>query len=131
MEERLKSIINQWLVKGDNDLKTAAYGLEAAEPITDTICFHCQQAVEKYLKLYLISRGDEPIITHNIAILIERCARYDTSFRELAGYDFLTGYAVTLRYPDDFYMPEIEESEVALSAARHVREFVLNLVREG
>ena len=46
MDEKLKTIVGQWLAKGDNDLKTAEYGLTAAEPITDTICFHCQQAVE-------------------------------------------------------------------------------------
>lgn len=76
MEERLKSIVGQWLVKGDNDLKTAEHGLTASEPITDTICFHCQQAVEKYLKMYLVSKGDEPIITHNISILLAKCALY-------------------------------------------------------
>ena len=50
MDEQLKAITSQWLIKADNDLKTAEFGLTANEPITDTICFHCQQAAEKYLK---------------------------------------------------------------------------------
>ena len=111
MDEKLKFIVGQWLVKGDNDLKTAEHGLTAAEPVTDTICFHCQQAVEKYLKMYLVSKGDEPVITHNISILIAKCALYDPDFNVLGKFDFLTGYAVSLRYPDDFYMPEIEEAQ--------------------
>ena len=34
------------------------------------------QAVEKYLKMFLVSKGDEPVITHNISILVASCARY-------------------------------------------------------
>jgi HEPN domain-containing protein len=125
VDEKLNDIVRQWLRKADNDLKTAEYGMRAPEPITDTICFHCQQAVEKYLKMFLVSKGDDPIITQNISILIEKCATYVPSFRELAEFDFLTGYAVTLRYPDDFYMPEFEEAQEALAAAKRVREFVI------
>jgi HEPN domain-containing protein len=124
VDEKLKVIVSQWLIKGDNDLKTAEYGLGAEEPITDTICFHCQQAVEKYLKMFLVSKGDEPVITHNISILVTSCARYEPAFKELGRYDFLTGYAVSLRYPDDFYMPEVDEAREALVAAKEVRVFV-------
>ena len=125
MDAQLKVIANQWLTKADNDLKTAEFGLTAEEPITDTICFHCQQAVEKYLKMYLTIKGNDPSITQNISILVEKCALYDATFKELHRFVFLTSYAVSLRYPDDFYMPEIEEAEEALTAARDVRGFVV------
>ena len=122
MDEKLKGIVSQWLIKGDNDLKTAEYGLGADEPITDTICFHCQQAVEKYLKMYLVSKGED----HHpqFSILVSSCARYESVFKELGKYDFLTGYAVSLRYPDDFYTPEVDEAREALAAAQEVRVFV-------
>lgn len=125
MDEQLKIIVSQWLIKADNDLKTAEYGLTADEPITDTVCFHCQQAVEKYLKMYLAIKGNDPSITHNISILVSKCACYDSTFNELHSFAFLTSYAVSLRYPDDFYMPEVEEAEAALIAAKDVREFVV------
>ncbi|MBV5330621.1 MAG: HEPN domain-containing protein [Chlorobium sp.] len=125
MDEQLKAIASQWLIKADNDLKTAEFGLTSSEPITDTICFHCQQAAEKYLKMYLAIKGNDPSITHNISILVAKCATYDPSFIELQRFGFLTSYAVSLRYPDDFYMPEVEEAEVALNAAQNVREFVV------
>ncbi len=125
MDEQLKKIVNQWLIKADNDLNTAEYGLTANEPITDTICFHCQQAVEKYLKMYLAIQGNDPSITHNISILVEKCACYDPAFKEMQRFVFLTSYAVSLRYPDDFYIPEVEEAQEALAAARVVREFVV------
>lgn len=125
MDEQLKKIAIQWLIKADNDLKTAEHGLTADEPITDTICFHCQQAAEKYLKMYLAIKGNDPSITHNISALVTKCAAYDPAFNELNCFGFLTSYAVSLRYPDDFYMPEVEEALVALAAARDVRGFVV------
>lgn len=129
MEEQLRAIANQWLIKADNDLKTAEFGLTSDEPITDTICFHCQQAAEKYLKMYLAIKGNDPSITHNISVLVAKCASYDPAFIELQRFVFLTSYAVSLRYPDDFYMPEIEEAEEALTAARNVRKFVIAMVK--
>jgi HEPN domain-containing protein len=128
MDEELKGVLTRWLLKADNDLRTAEFALSAAEPTTDTICFHCQQAAEKYLKMFLIRHGNEPVFTHNISVLVETCAVLDPDFHSLADCDFLTAYAVTLRYPDDFYIPAVEEAAVALAAAQRVRSFVLGKV---
>ncbi len=48
MDENLKQKINQWIVKAENDIKIASKDLSTENPITDIICFHSQQAVEKY-----------------------------------------------------------------------------------
>ena len=40
--------------QGENDLKNAAHTLKLAECPTDTVCFHAQQCVEKYLKASLV-----------------------------------------------------------------------------
>jgi HEPN domain-containing protein len=37
-----------WFKKAQNDLKTGRDEFQTDEPATDTICFHMQQAVEKY-----------------------------------------------------------------------------------
>ena len=50
--EVIHEIVGKWLIIADRDLRTAEQGLKAEEVITDTICFHCQQAVEKYLKAF-------------------------------------------------------------------------------
>lgn len=54
-----------WFIKARNDLKTGKDEFITKDPATDTICFHMQQAVEKYLKGYIIYHGHEaerPII---------------------------------------------------------------------
>jgi len=56
MDKTLKKLIQQWHIKAENDLITAKNEFKADETITDSICFHSQQAVEKYLKSYLIAQ---------------------------------------------------------------------------
>lgn len=112
--------------KADNDLQTGKNELSRQDPITDTVCFHMQQCVEKYLKSFLIFHGREVPRTHSLAVLIERCAEIDSDFRTLDDMevDHLTDYAVSVRYGDDFYMPTVEEAQRALQIAEQVRSFV-------
>lgn len=53
MNEKLK-VIKSWVEKGDHDLGTTKITYLHIPKYRDTIVFHCQQAVEKYLKSYLI-----------------------------------------------------------------------------
>lgn len=48
-----------WLEKAEHDLEDAKKLLQNGG-YTDTICFHAQQAVEKYLKAYLIYKKINP-----------------------------------------------------------------------
>lgn len=43
-------IVKSWIEKGDHDLGTAQVTFLYIPRYRDTIAFHCQQAVEKYLK---------------------------------------------------------------------------------
>ena len=124
MDEKLATTLNKWLVKADNDIKISEFALTSKDPVTDNICFHCQQAVEKYFKLFLISHGKSPEKTHSIAIIYQECLKLDPDFSILTGLEYLTDYAVTVRYPDDFYIPTVEEAEAALTAAKKVRNFI-------
>ena len=50
----IRNLAKQWTKIAERDLITAKQGLETKQIITDTVCFHCQQAAEKYLKAYLV-----------------------------------------------------------------------------
>lgn len=67
MEELVKELVKNWLARGNNDLKTAKDEMNTENPATDTICFHSQQCVEKYLKAYLVSHQKHFRKIHNIA----------------------------------------------------------------
>ncbi|HOP31591.1 MAG TPA: HEPN domain-containing protein [Spirochaetota bacterium] len=93
-----------WFKKAQNDLKTGRDEFQTDEPATDTICFHMQQAVEKYLKGFLVYHGLEAEKTHNISRILNQCINLDSSFSVLAdaGIEILTPYGTVIRYPDDF-----------------------------
>jgi HEPN domain-containing protein len=52
-----KELINSWINKGEKDLLTAEHELSFPGAVTESVCFHCQQAVEKFLKAYLLHLG--------------------------------------------------------------------------
>lgn len=118
--------VKKWVAKAENDLKVAEYLISAKEPITDALCFHTQQCVEKYLKAFLVYHDRAYRKTHNIAELLELCIRIDAEFKELEKLNVheLTVYATELRYPEFFYIPTIEEAKECLEIVLKVKEFV-------
>ena len=126
----IQHLVNQWHEIAERDLLTAKQGLETNEVVTDTVCFHCQQAAEKYLKAFLVQKQIEFSKTHNIMSLLNLCSSVDTSFKgELPEADNLTDYAVEIRYPDDWYEPTIGETKQAYEVALKVKNFVLKKLK--
>ena len=125
-----KTYIN-WVKKANNDLKTAKDELATENPATDTICFHCQQAVEKFLKAFLTFHDKPFRKTHNLAELLYLCIEVDRDFENLPikKIDRLTEYSIEVRYPEEFYEPSLEEAEEAIRIAERVKEFVLEKLK--
>ncbi len=60
-----------WVEKAEHDLKNATHALKLQrECPSDTVCFHAQQAVEKYLKALLIWHGKAFPRTHDIRVIL-------------------------------------------------------------
>jgi HEPN domain-containing protein len=97
-----KDLAIKWFNKGNNDLIAGKYILSMIDPLTDIICFHSQQAVEKYLKGFLA---------------------YEISSE-------LSSYAVDVRYPmEGNYDVTIEEAHRAIDIAGKIKIFVLNKLK--
>ena len=129
-DEIIKDLVNKWIKKAEKDLLTAERELSFEDPITEAVCFHCQQAAEKYLKAFLVYHQIYFTKTHRIMDLLELCATVDSSFtRELKDADNLTDYAVEIRYPDAWLEPGMEDAEEAFEIAKKVKEFVLNKIK--
>jgi HEPN domain-containing protein len=106
----LLAYVKQWIEKAEHDMITAQRLLEIEPMILDNACFHCQQAVEKYLKAFLIYNGVDIEKTHNIVFLLSQCANFDPAFSAIDPLN-INVYAVQGRYPDTNLMPEKEEAE--------------------
>jgi HEPN domain-containing protein len=116
--------VRRWFEKADRDRRMAEMGLQAVPPMPDVAAFHCQQAVEKLLKSYLVWRHVEFEKTHDLRALIELCAEHDQAFFEHRDeVESLTPYAIRFRYPGP-PDPTTEEVRRALAVVEQVRSFV-------
>lgn len=122
--------LQRWVIKADNDLKVAEHeiNIDSEERVTEAICFHCQQAVKKYLKAYLICNKVNFGKTHNLEYLLEICSKYDKEFTK-ANVGNLSFYAVEIRYPDDFYIPTIKEAKDSVKIAKQIRKLILRKIK--
>jgi len=118
--------VRNWLIKAFEDYRVVRHemNLPEDEMVTSSVCFHCQQFVEKLLKAYLISKGIEFERTHNLEFLKELCKKQDKDF-DILDFGNLTMYAVETRYPERFLIPSVEEARRSFEIAQNVKEFVL------
>jgi HEPN domain-containing protein len=96
------------------------------DPPTDVLCFHCQQAVEKYLKAYLTFRGIKIRKTHDLQTLFDLCIQQDKDFRSFDKTVIarLTLCAVEVRYPELSFIPTLQEVKEYYAFACEVKELV-------
>lgn len=83
MKKSKVDLVKKWLEKARRDLMTAKSGLDSSEPFTDIICFHAQQAGEKYIKAYLVWQEIEFPKTHSLEDLFLLSTQRDSSFLKI------------------------------------------------
>jgi HEPN domain-containing protein len=127
MTPALLAYVKSWLDKAEHDLLSAQRLLEIEPMILDNACFHCQQAIEKYLKAYLIYHGKDIERTHNIILLLSQCSVFDTVFETIDPLN-INAYAVQGRYPDTNIMPEKEEAEAYYKLTLEIKSLVTERV---
>ncbi len=125
MNDKLR-VIKMWIEKADHDLGTAELTHKHIPEYRDTIAFHCQQAVEKYLKAYFIFNNLPVKRTHDIVALLGLLSTIETVSDEL--FDEvaeLQDYAVEVRYPDTII--ELTDNDLlhALTITRNFRKAFL------
>ncbi|MDD5946800.1 MAG: HEPN domain-containing protein [Oscillospiraceae bacterium] len=89
----------------------AAIDLHVAQKLTsdkhcyNTIAFHCQQAIEKAMKGYLLWKRNRLYDGHNLPFLCKQCMQDDRSFSKwLPSCVQITRYYIEARYPADFLL---------------------------
>jgi HEPN domain-containing protein len=122
--EDLVAVCAEWVAKAENDLLNAAHTLKlGANCPTDTVCFHAQQCVEKYLKALLVVEGIDFPKTHDLEAMMELIParlKPEISSEEQAQ---LTDYATGARYPG-WGMISLAAARRAVAIARKVRREV-------
>jgi HEPN domain-containing protein len=120
----MKKSTRKWLRKADEDLD-AAHGLfETKRGSHDTVCFHCQQAAEKYLKALICEAGLAPPKVHDLTQLASLLAPHAKQvLRHRRRLSTLTEFAVEYRYPNK--RARAAQARSALRKADVVRQFCI------
>jgi HEPN domain-containing protein len=125
-DEAKKELVARWLDKASRDLDLALDLLREDRPYPEAICFHAQQAAEKYLKAYLTWHEVEFPKTHAIEKLLRLAGSIDPGLpRSLDEATALSAYAIEVRYADDAMQVGRGDAEQAVEHARLVREAIL------
>ena len=122
-------LLKAWIEKADHDLGTAKLIFLHIPDYFDTVAFHCQQAVEKYLKAILVYYEIDFQRTHNLIYLLELLAkkieieedRFDKAI-------LLNGFSVQIRYPDKTIFLSNQELETAIAISEEFRSYACGII---
>jgi len=113
MKENSKESLQEWLTKGDHDIESAQ-SLFEKHGYTDIIAFLIQQAIEKYLKGYLIYYGGKLKKIHDLQELINEATKIDKAFGGFLDPCIkISKYYIDTRYPgfpSEYSQEEIKKS---------------------
>ena len=122
-EDDMNPLTLEWIEKAEGDYRAAKWLQQAPDPVHDSICFHVQQCIEKYLKAWLQEANIPVQRTHNLeellALIIPTLpvwSDWQPDFKRI------TGYAVDPRYPGD--SRTAEDTEHAMRICDEVRQAV-------
>ena len=111
-----------WVRKAEEDRRTLVQLRSCRPMVHSSICFHCQQMAEKYLKALIHERGIMVPRTHNCGALVDLLGPSDrTLVRLRKGAAGLNRFAVGPRYPHPFILAGASESRTAWNAAERIR----------
>jgi HEPN domain-containing protein len=95
---------------------------------TDTVCFHAQQCVEKYVKSLLVWKEIPFPKTHNLSSLVALLPSKIPVLLSEEEQELLTEYAIVTRYPGDMEDLSLGEARKAVQLARRVRKDIRALL---
>jgi len=119
-----------WLFHAYQDLLAARMLIEDRRLFNPTV-FHCQQAIEKSLKAFLLYKHRKLFDGHNLTWLCKQAALTDQSFTKWIGKStLLNRFYIETRYPADI-PEEIDRQlvEEILEATEDMMDFICDNIK--
>ncbi|MCD7730409.1 MAG: HEPN domain-containing protein [Oscillospiraceae bacterium] len=119
-----------WLFHAWQDLHSAKMLINDSR-LYEQVVFHCQQAIEKSLKAYMLYKARRLLDGHNLTWLCKQAAMLDDSFAKwISKCVLLNRYYIETRYPADIPSDiDRDFAEDILSASEEMMDFVCELIR--
>ncbi len=128
MKNNRLALAKEWTTKAQNDLKTAEIIYREKGP-SDTLCFHCHQTIEKYLKAYLVFKEIRFEKIHHLWQLAKLCAAADKEFLKFEEeLKTLDAYYIESRYPPEIKVYSREDCKRVLNLAETLTRFILEKI---
>jgi HEPN domain-containing protein len=99
----MKAKTKEWVSKAEGDFYDVLRGIRARKnPNYDSVCFHAEQCIEKYLKARLVEAGIAFPKIHDLAKILDIVAPLEPLWETWrADLNLLTSFAVEYRYPGE------------------------------
>jgi len=120
--------LKTWLFRANENIAVIEKLFESEpELYASTICFHAQQAVEKFLKAFLVFHNIDFPKTLDLDYLLLECNKIDAKDFDI-DLGSLTDFGVNIRYPDDFYLPDKDETAQYRGIALKVKKVIGDII---
>lgn len=128
MNEDKLDYISKLLFRANEDI-AVMNNLINSEPgyYTSSICFHAQQASEKFLKAFLAYNDVDFPRTHDIDVLLRESRKINPDEFNI-DVKSMTDFGVAVRYADDFYIPDINETLIYRDIALDIKDIVERVI---
>ena len=121
--------VKPWIEKADHDLGSAMIIFLHLPEYFEIVAFHCQQAVEKYIKALLVYHQVGFLKSHDLLYLLDALSgsieidesRFKRAF-------ILNNFSVQIRYPNSIVKLTANDLETAINIADEFRRFTLQAV---
>ena len=126
----MKKITSEWIKKAEGDFKVANRESVTKDPVYDSICFHCHQCIEKYLKAILVENNISFEKIHDLEILMDHCKSILSELENnRENFIWLTQFSVRIRYPG--FDATKRDAKKAISIAKKLRGIIRKFLRLG
>ena len=131
----MKKQVEDWILLADKDLRAAEILLKEEYPLTNIVAFHCQQAIEKYLKAFLIEKDIPLVRTHDLVQLNGMIRKIKDLGIDREKLDIINEVYVESRYPGELGlmpdgMPTNEQAEEFIAYAKEVKTIINNELKK-
>jgi HEPN domain-containing protein len=132
----MKKQVSDWIFLADRDLKVSEVIIKDDEPFTNIIAFHCQQAIEKYLKAYLIEKDVPLEKTHDLVKLNGMIKKIKDLVIDENKLDIINEVYTESRYPGELGLlpdgiPTDEQAREFIEYAKEIKTIIINELKNG